>query len=127
MKIDALFHKKFVLGLLGLIFAIALFLVGCQPLVDEKIPAVIAITNAPDLQRYVLEFSKPASREPIVAVSDRKEPVIPVDHSLIQGKVLSIDHNTNCSLWLIQSYVGSNWWEQQKVYVYSEKTKELRR
>jgi len=128
MKITTLLHDKYGLKWLCLTFSIASLLVGCQPQVEEKIPDIISITNAPDLQQYVLEFSKPvpsASPGPIVTKNERKEPPLPVDHSLIQGKVFYVDHNTNCFLWLMQSYTGSNWWERQRLYVYSEKTKEL--
>ena len=122
-------QNTFCLVLLGFACSGSLFLAGCTPRssveVGEKIPEIISITNVPDLNRYVLEFSKPTPREPSVPIRERKEPPLPVDHSLVQGRVLYADHNTNCSLWLMQSYMSSNWWEQQRLYVYSEKPKEL--
>jgi hypothetical protein len=71
------------------------------------------------------EFSQPVVREPVIAVADRKEPTLPLDHNRIEGKVLYEDHNTSCHLRLIQSYLGNNWRELQKMCVYLETEKEL--
>jgi len=125
--------KKNIYSILAAVIGVLiLFLFGIihflpRPLinVEERVPEIVSIGNVPELQSYVMEFSKPAAREPVVTVSERKEPFIPVDHDLVQGKVISVDHNTNCSLWVIQSYKGSNWWEQQKLYFYSDSSREL--
>ena len=116
-----IFWLIFLAGLVGL------FSAGCEHSSDleEKIPDITPITKAPQFQKYVMEFSNPAKKEPVVPVSDRKEPFIPADHRLVQGRILYADHNTNCSLWAIQTYGGQYWTDQQKLYIYSEKDQAL--
>src|ERR1019366_2805875 len=60
--------------------------------VVEKVPDVTPIANSPELKPYVLEFSTndPYSK-PVVAVSERAEPSIPVDLKLVDGRVFHVD------------------------------------
>ena len=109
-------------GIAGCLFVVAVLVqhwVRSSDLV-EKIPDITSITNDPEAQKYISNLSW-SKQEPVVAVSDRKEPAIPVDRSRIQGRILEADHNTNCWMWAIQTYDGQNWTDQQKLYVYSEK------
>jgi len=85
--------------------------------VEEKVPKFLPITSAPNLQPYVLEFSQGASKH--------IEETIPVGTNLIEGTVDGVDHNTNCSLWLILSHKGRTWGEDQKLYLYSDKSNQL--
>lgn len=109
--------------------AVATVISGCGqrwlPATEERVPDIIPIAGSPDVQRYRDEFSTSATREAGVA-PDREEPATPADCSMIKGRVFATDHSTNCQLWVIQSYVGSNWQHEQKVYIYSNEKKALR-
>ncbi len=96
------------------------------PPLPEIVPVTTPIANEPEAQSYVVEFAEVVPGPDFRQVLDWPEPAIPVDHALIRGKVLEVDHNDACSLWAILSYEGSRWWEQQFTYVYFEKTGELR-
>ena len=118
------------LGLLAATAVFVLYFGGCTKdtsEVVEKVPDVTPIANAPELKPYVVEFStNKAFTKPVIPISEQIEPFVPVDHKLVEGKIVFVDSQTNCALWLIQSYKGATWTEDQKIYLYSEKTSELK-
>jgi hypothetical protein len=82
----------------------------------ETVPIIRPLTNAPGLERYLPNLPSP---------TPRGELVIPIEKHLIAGRVISVDHNTNCSLWLIRSLSGTNYPDGQRLYLYSDKSKQL--
>jgi len=86
----------------------------------EKVPEIAPLTNFPALERYALEFPQLGS-EP----RRRPEAFLSFDPSLIQGNVGMVDHNTNCSLWLFLTYSGSNYYDGQKLHLYSDESNRL--
>lgn len=109
-----------------------LFLVVCGPIllvscgvdsrstITEVVPNISPVTNDPVLHKYVSEFSQLAPK-----AVQLTEPSIPFARNLIRGSIDAVDYNTNCSLWLIQSHAGSNHFDGQKLYLYSDKSQSL--
>ena len=104
--------------------AIALYLISCEsqsaPEVYEQVPSIVPITNNPALRGYAIEFAK---RGGSTGATSPLQNDIPVSIDRIDGKIWSVRQATNAALWLIRSYKGENWRENQKLYLYSDKTK----
>jgi hypothetical protein len=112
------------LGCSFLIVVVGFFFTsGCEPRskLPEAVPNISPATDAIELHHYVLEFAIPAHRP-----DSEIEPFVPFKRNMIQGRIDSVDHNTNCSLWLIRSHSGSAYFEDQKLYLYSEKSNSLK-
>jgi hypothetical protein len=77
-------------------------------------------TNAPELEKYVLEFSEPRK------TAGATEPSKPFPSSIIEGHIDSLDHNTNYGLWVARTHTGSNFYDGQRIYLYSDHEHSLR-
>ncbi|MDB6064720.1 MAG: hypothetical protein JWR26_928 [Pedosphaera sp.] len=95
-----------------------LFLTGCIAKeangTKEVVPSMTSVAQRSDLEPYRLEFSQPQTKA---------ETILPFDRHIITGSIDIIDHNTNCSSWLILSHTGTNnFYDGQKLTLYSEKS-----
>lgn len=95
------------------------------PAVPEISPVLCSISTVPDARRYAVEFAHPPESAPELAVADHPEPVLPFERSRIPGRILSARHDQVCSLWMIASYGGENWMEDQRFHLYFEKSAQL--
>jgi hypothetical protein len=115
---------RYFLILLGIAALIGMGCPGCgreaASETVETVPAIHSLTNAPELGRYAVEFARDDAK-PV----EKQALLIPIGRNLIAGSIISVDHNTNCSLWLILSHSGSNYFDGQKLYLYSDKISQL--
>jgi len=110
---DTMLEARFSASLVSVVILIGCAGCGSKDETVQKLPAFTPLTNAPALERYVTEFASP---------TPQGELLIPVQRHLIAGGVISVDHNTNCWLWLIRSHTGSNYYDGQRLYLYSDKS-----
>ncbi len=79
---------------------------------EEKVPEILAAESNPEALRYQAEFAEAA--EP----TNPPEPQLPPGLEL-PGKVLSADHDRRTGQWVVQTYGGERWIDEQHIYLWT--------
>lgn len=80
---------------------------------EEKVPEILAAESNPEALRYQAEFA--AAGEP----TNPPEPRLPLGPDL-PGKVLSAGQDRRTGRWVVQTYGGERWIDEQHFYLLSE-------
>ena len=80
---------------------------------EEKVPEMLDAALKPAALRYRTEFAE--ARDPTI------QPAPQLPHGLeLPGKILNTDHDQQTGRWVIQTYEGERWIDQQHFYLWSE-------
>ena len=108
-------HLSAPFGLLR-VAAIAFCLIGCQREVQEHVPQIEPIRDAPELLKYLAvngSSTKSNLTPPLRVVSE------------IRGSVDTVRHDPVCAVWLIQSHTSEHWSLGQELRVFFEKSNQI--
>ena len=83
--------------------------------VEEKVPQLLPAQSSQEVLDYVEEFSRDAPDKP-------KPPEFPAGAAPWQGKIFSSDHDERDDLWVVATYTGDRWTDQQHVYLWTPGT-----
>jgi len=86
---------------------------------EEKVPEIVDAASNPDALRYQAEFAD---------IGDQTTAPIPrLPPGLeLPGKVLATDHDEQTGRWVIQTYEGERWIDQQHIYLWAESEEQPR-
>ena len=83
--------------------------------VEEKVPQLLPAQSSQEVLDYVEEFSRDAPDKP-------KPPEFPAGAAPWQGKIFWSDHDEHDDLWVVATYTGKGWTDQQHVYLWTPAT-----
>jgi hypothetical protein len=80
---------------------------------EEMIPEILETASSPEALRYQIEFAEGGDQT--VPPTPQLPPVLD-----LPGKLLSTDHDQQAARWVVQTYEGQRWIDQQRFYLQSE-------
>ncbi len=83
--------------------------------VEEKVPQLLPAQSSQEVLDYLDQFSGDPPAKP-------KLPQLPDGKTPWQGKIFSSDHDERDDLWVVATYTGDRWTEQQHVYLWTPAT-----